>query len=174
MGIEIVAPLGKDAALYYETCLLSTVPTFTAAQRIDCARDVTVTIDKDEADASRRAYPGWKDTREGMKGLKLSFELINVVIDDAGSEPDGIEAIRVAFLTGLHDSEAGIALYARSLRNDHAHAVAADAQGGMWGDFLITKFDRAESLGDMQVYSVEANMTLVHGNNPTWINQKPT
>jgi len=164
---EIVIPFGKDAQLFYGTA--GACPA-TLANRLDAARDVTVTIDKEEGDASRRAVPGWTDTREGMKTLRMSFDLVMVMKDNVGTEDDGINVIRAAFLTGAHGGSTGIALYARQL----ASLGAGEAlYGGMWGDFIILSFTQNQPLKDIQSFSVEAKATLLHGNVPAWVQTAP-
>jgi len=159
---EIVIPFGKDAVLFYDVA--GSIP-HTAANRLDAARDVTVTIEKEEGDASRRSFPGWTDTREGMKTLRMSFDLVMVIKDNVASEDDGINAIKTAFLTGAYGGASGIALYARQaiiLEDDEV------LYGGMWGDFIITGFTINQPLKDIQTISVEAKATLLHGQLPAW------
>ena len=152
---EIVIPLGKDAVLYYGTAGGGKA----ATGSLTGARDVTITMERDEADASRRAYPGWHDQRAGMKNLRISFELAGTSTDPVGTEDTELDIIRGAYLTGAYNGATGIALFAK----------AEDTGGeGMYGDFIITKFDRNEPLNDIQSYSVEAVMTLIHGNTPAW------
>jgi len=164
---EIVIPFGKDGVLFYGTA--GSCPNDVDNQ-LAAARDVTVTIDKEEGDASRRANPGWTDAREGMKTLRLSFDLV-LVMDDptAGTEDAGINVIRQAFLLGTHNGEPGIALYAKQT----SLAVADTNYGGMWGDFIITGFTMNQPLKDIQTISVEAKATLIHGNSPAWVSSIP-
>ncbi len=162
-----IIPFGKDAAIFYG--VPGAIPAVLAS-RLNGAKDVNVTMDKDEGDASRRAYPGWRDLRVGMKGLRVSFELQGVTEDSVGTEDDELDLIRATFLTDLYDGsgDIGIALYIRAER-----AATANLAGGMWSDFLITKFDRNEPLTDLQTYSVEAANTIIHGITPTWSETLP-
>lgn len=164
---NILIPFGKDGALFYGT------PGVIPSAIADCfygVKDLTVSIDKDEGDASRRIDQGWKDHRVGMKDCRLSFTVAGVTTDQVGVEDLHIQILREVFIndfySGYGATEFGIALYARASYSD----VNA---GGMWGDFLITKFDRSESLQDLQEYSVEAVHTIIHGIRPTWSTSLP-
>ncbi len=169
---DILIPFGKDAVIYYDTA---------GSQALDedkyfsGIKDVTATMDKDEADASRRAYPGWHDQRVGMKNLRVSFEVQGVSFDDVGTEDTELHSVlRELFLTELYDSEVGIALYVRSTGVSPANPNGDAVGQGMWGDFLMTKFDRNEPLGDLQTYSVEMAMTIIHGITPQWSSTNPS
>jgi len=172
---DILIPFGKDAVIYYCKCA--------GAQPSDeefffaGVKDVTVTMEKDEADASRRAFPGWHDQRVGMKNLRVSFDIAGVTVDgvEAGqsNEITGLDIIRALYLTDLYDAETGICLLIRAAGVEPA--ADDDYTGsGMWGDFLCTKFDRNEPLNDLQSYSVEMTMTLIHGTVPAWSAVAPT
>jgi len=173
---NIIIPFGKDAVLYYGDAGSQPL-----AKEFYFAgiKDLTVTMEKDEADASRRAYPGWHDQRVGMKNLRLAFDVAGVTVDEVGAAgakevgaDNGIDLLRALYLTDLYNGIAGIALYARS--TGVQPAAADDYVGeGIWGDFLCTKFDRNEPLGDLQSYSVEMVMTLIHGTTPTWSDADP-
>ena len=170
-NIEI--PFGKDAVIYYGTA--GSIPG-DEEYYFAGIKDVTLTLERDEADASRRAYPGWHDQRVGMKNLRVSFDIAGATVDGVGgsdhNEVEVIDILRVLFLTAIYDGDIGIALYIRSA--GVAPAADADYTGeGIWGDFLCTKFDRNEPLNDLQTYSVEMVMTLIHGTTPTWSDASP-
>ncbi len=151
---EVVIPLGKNAILSYgpPNAIANT-------GQVKGIKDLTVTLDKDVADATRRISGAWEDARQSIKRLKLAFDLANVVSDN-GDEATIVELLRATYFTNIYngDGATGIAFYAKS----------APTGSGPEGDFIITKFDRAETHGDIQMYSVEATMTQVHGRVPTW------
>ncbi len=169
MANDIIIPFGKDAAVFYDTAD-GAAPTFTQLKQFFGCKDVTITAEKDEADGSRRRFPGWHDQRVGMKNLRLSFEVQAVTVDDVASRNElaGIDILRALWLTDLYDSRTGIALYPRASEN-----AITDAAGGFSADFLMTKFDRNEPLADLQSYSCEFVLTLTHGRVPTWIESLP-
>ncbi len=151
---EVLIPLGKDAILFY-----GPPNAIAATGQVKGIRDLTVTLDKDVADAVRRITGAWKDTRQSIKELKLSFDLANV-ISDGGDEATVVELLRATYYTDVYNGvgDTGIAFYAKS----------ATTGSGPEADFIITKFDRSETHGDIQMYSVEATITQIHGRVPTW------
>ena len=171
---DITIPFGKDAVIYYGKA--------DGTQPLDeefyfaGIKDVTVTMEKDEADASRRAFPGWHDQRVGMKNLRVSFDTAGVTVDGVGgsdhNEKEVIDILRALWMTDLYDAATGIALYIRSAGVEPA-ADDNYAGEGPWAEFLCTKFDRNEPLNDLQTYSVEMTMTLIHGTVPTWTDNDP-
>jgi len=169
MANDIIIPYGKDAAIYYDTAD-GAAPTYTAAKQFFGVKDVTVTCEKDESDASRRRFPGWHDQRVGMKNLRVAFDTAAVTVDDVASRNElaVIDILRALWLTDLYDSRIGIALYVRA-----SETAIADAAGGMSADFAMTKFDRNEPLNDLQSYSCEFILTLIHGRTPEWIESLP-
>jgi len=161
---EVVIPLGREGKLYYGTPLL-TVPL--AAQEFNGAVDVNIIVEKEDAECRRRVTGAWADAREGVKDLRITWNMIGV-ISDAGVEASNLVLLRKTFLSGTYNAEAtatGIALYAKS--------STAAGGGGMIGDFIITRFERAEVHGDPQAYSCEARMTQVHGRAPDWSEAAP-
>ena len=156
MADLVQIPLGKDAKLYYGT------PAAAATTEITGVTDLTVVLEKEVAEITRRVTGGWKDTREGIKVLRLTFTIAGTVVDGVGTEVTTFNILLTAFWSGTGPGgNTGIAL----------HAAAAPAANEGWGpsaDFLITRFERGEGLGDAQMYNVEAEMTMIHGTTPTW------
>ncbi len=153
---EIIIPLGKDAILYY-----GSPGSIASTGQVKGVRDLTVTLDKDVTEATRRITGAFEDARQSIKRLKLAFDLANVISDN-GDEADVVETLRATYFTDTYDGDltnTGIAFYAKS---------KAAGGSGPEGDFIITKFDRTETHGDIQMYAVEAAMTQVHGRTPTW------
>ncbi len=151
---EVLIPLGKDAILFY-----GPPNAIAATGQVKGIRDLTIGLDKDIADAIRRISGAWEDARQSIKRLKLSFDLANVV-SDGGDEAAVVEILRATWFTDIYNGvgNTGIAFYAKSVTTG----------SGPEADFLITKFDRGETHGDIQMYSVEATMTQIHGRTPTW------
>lgn len=176
---EIAIPLGKEARLYYGapnsavTCNASAAVLEAAGLEVQGIRDATVVIEKEDTDASRRRSHGWGDTREAIKQLNITFDMPNTF--DAGVEQAAIATLRKTFGNGTYDGlqvVSGICLYALSSKS----AAIADEPGpqspdgeGICADFILLRFERAEPFGDVQMYSVEAKMTQIHGRIPAWV-----
>jgi len=164
MADQIVIPMGRNAQLFFGP---PNVMPNTAANVLSGAVDVNVIIEKEDADCRRRGSGAWADAREGVKDLRITWNLMGTTTD-AGTEVTTMDIIRKTFLSGIYNGagDTGIALYAKAL-------AGSATGGGPWGDFIITRFERAEVHGDPQSYSCEARMTQVHGNIPTWVNHNP-
>ena len=157
---DIVIPLGLNGKLYYG------VPGGAATIEVTGAVDVSVILEKDDAEVTRRASLGWEDVREATKRLRVTFNIAGTI--SAGVELTAFEVLRKTYLSGVYDGAgvaSGIALHPVA-------AIAAAAAGaGGWGplaDFIITRFERIETLGEGQTYNVEARMTQVAGRYPIW------
>jgi len=176
---EVAIPLGKEARLYYGapdsgvTATASAAVLEAAGLEVQGIRDLTLTLEKDDVDASRRRSHGWEDSREAVKRLSISFDLPATF--DAGVEQAAWTTLRKTFFNGTYDglqAVSGICFYALSCKS----AAVADEPGpqspdgeGICADFIVTKFERAEPLGDIQIYSVEAKMSQMHGRIPAWV-----
>jgi len=177
---EIAIPLGKDARLFYGapnggiTLTAQATAMQAAGNEISSIKDATITIEKDDVETTRRASHGWEDSREGIKRMSLSFDIFNIY--DAGPEQVAIAILRETYLNGTYNglqAVSGICLYAKSSLTADVdsepgpqHIALGD---GPCADFLVTKFERSESHGDAQSYSVECKMTQVHGRRPAWV-----
>lgn len=151
---EIVLPMGREAVLYYgpPNAIANT-------GTVRGVKDLTITFDKETADATRRYTAGWEDNRENIKRLKLAFDIPGVIVGDETTE---LVILQNTFFTGLYNGVGGtgIALYAKS--------KAAAGGAGPEGDFIISKMDRSEAHGDVQSYSFECTLTLIHDRTPAW------
>lgn len=157
MADAIVIPLGKDAKLYYAAPGAAAPNTIIAG-----VSELTVTLEKDEAEVTRRISGGWEDHREGIKRLSLSFTLMGVTLDTSGTEVTAFNVLQSTFFTGIFSGsgDTGIALHACAAID----ALTSTLNGaGPLADFLITRFERSENLGDAQSYSVECRMTQTQG-----------
>jgi len=139
--------LGLDAKLYLCAAGIGGTPVWTEVTR---AKDVTLTVNKGEADVSSRGGGGWKATVGTLKDASVEFDLVY----DPDDAAFGI--LRDAFLDG---TAVGLA----------AMDGAVDAAGsqGLWADCAILKFDRKEPLEQALTVSVTAKPTLT-ANAPEW------
>lgn len=120
------------------------------------ARDVTVSLTKEEADATRRASGKWVDRREVLSDVTLTFDL---VASESVPEVDDMLAFRLAYT-----NDTGMALFV-----DTGHGAVY----GLNADYIVTRFERSETLRDVAVYNVECHMTQRFGNFPTWLPTQP-
>lgn len=180
MADVIQIPLGKEARLYYgqpnkdQTCAQQAVAMQAAGYDIGGVRDLTVGLEKEDTDVFRRRCHGWTDTRESVKDLSLTFDIVQAY-DLLGVEEIAWKVLMATFLNGTYNGlqdVSGICLYAKSC----AEALVINEPGpqaldgdGMCADFLITKFERVEASSEPQVYNVEAKMTQIHARWPMWI-----
>lgn len=158
MADDLRIPLGKDAKLYYGE------PGGAAANIIAGAVDVTVVLEKDDAEVTRRVSAGWEDRRESIKRLSITFNLLCVV--SAGTEFNVLDVLRKTYMSGTYNAvgaKAGIALH---VCND----LVANGGAGPLGDFILTRFERAETLGEGQMYNAEAKMIQTQGRVAVWTN----
>lgn len=110
-----------------------------AATEIGNARDVTITLDKGEADVTTRANGGWRATAGTLKSCTIEWEMLWQPSDPA------FAAIRSAYLTD--DLVALMPL-------DSADGEGPDA------DFSITNFSRSEPLEEGIKVSVTAKLAV--------------
>ena len=176
---EIAIPLGKEARLWYgvptsETeCYLYAATLKSEGLEVKGIKDLTLSIDKDDTDTSRRRTEGWEDARESVKRLRLSFNVVNAI--DGGVEQAAISVLRKTFGNGTYNGQqlvSGICFYAQACHaapvTDEPGPQAPEGEG-ICADFLIVKFERSEPFGDAQEYNVEARMTQAHGRIPGWV-----
>ena len=78
--------LGLDAKLYRNTS-----PTGTAWVEISNVKDVTLSLEKGEADVTTRANQGWRATVGTLKDASIEFQMVWDTADD------GFAAIQQAF-----------------------------------------------------------------------------
>ena len=131
--------LGKDAVLYYSATAGQALSAFTLI--LDCVSDVNVKVSTSEADVTTRANLGWKQSKATLKECEITFD---IPLDTANV---GYIAVRSAFIGGTMIGLAALT---------GPKAVAGNE--GPVGDFTITGFDRAESIGEAQKMSVTAKL----------------
>lgn len=102
-------------------------------------KDVTINLEKGEADVTTRGGDGWRQTAGTLKDGTVEFEM---VWDTADA---GFTAIKDAFFDGTDIAMA-------VLDGDKATVGIQ----GLWADFQITNFTRAEPLEEALTVSVTA------------------
>jgi len=131
--------LGLDAIIYWGTAAT------TAAGELANVQDVVVSSSRAEIDASTRSS-SWKLTMGGLLDVSIDFGLI-MEVDDTG-----FDALKAA-----HFGNTAIAL----LVLDKPSGEGPDA------DFIVTKFDRDEGMGNTVSYSVTVKPAAT-GRAPSW------
>ena len=128
--------LGMDCVLYYGTA------GSTADTEADNIKDVTLTLEKGEADATTRGNDGWRATVGTLKDGSVSFDIVW----------DSSDAFFTALQEAWFDGDA-IALLILS------GAVAVSGVEGLDADYAIINFTRNESLEEVVTVSVTAKPT---------------
>jgi len=106
-------------------------------------KDVTLTLDADEADVTTRENGGWKGIAATLRGCSAEFEMLWKPGDPCFQEmktaylTSGL--VRLAVLTGPRDEE--------------------DSEGPV-GDFTVTNFTRGEPIGDAVKVSVSVKLAV--------------
>jgi hypothetical protein len=139
--------LGLDAKLYYCVAGIGGTPTWTLLGNV---KNVTLNLQKGEADVTTRANNGWKATAATLKEGSIEFEM---VWDPADT---GFTAIKDAY---FNNTLIGMAAM--------DGAVATTGSQGLWADCAITDFTRDEPLEDAISVKVTAKPTY-SANAPIW------
>ena len=156
---QVYIPLGKDAVLEYAACDATDTVKSGGGTEMTGASDVTVVMDKETADVTRRSCAGWRDERDAFRTMGINFTLF--CADTAGTaEKTALDAIRTAYWTGSYSGARGIALWARTGSVD-------DVSAGPDACFSITKFERTEALSEGVAYNVEARLNIEY-RAPSW------
>lgn len=138
--------LGMDAKLYYgpESTALASL---TEQPNV---RDLTLTLEKAEADVTTRANSGWRATTGTLKTATIEFEMVWKTNDS------GFATFKDAFLSTSD------LLSLAALTGDSA---TSDTEG-LHGDFSITGFTETQALEDAILVSVTAKLTVF----TAWVN----
>lgn len=136
--------LGLNAKLYYlstgtRATWNSPGPAPANLSELSDVKDVTLNLETGEADVTTRGGDGWRQTAATLKDGSIEFEMVW----DPGDA--GFTAILTAFL-----SNSDFAMVALDGAKD---AVGSQ---GLWADFQITNFTRAEPLEEALMISVTA------------------
>jgi predicted secreted protein len=133
--------LGMDAVLKYGTAGT------TANTALASVRNVTLNLEKGEADVTTRGNGGWKATVATLKDASVEFEMV------------------------WDTADAGFTAIKNSYFNNTAISLlildAATGGQGLDADFMVTKFTREEPLDEAIVVKVTAKPTL-STRSPTW------
>lgn len=139
--------LGLDCKLYRNTGTWAS-PTWV---EVGNARDVTVNLEKGEADLTTRANDGWRATVGTLKDASLDLEMVW----DPGDA--GFAAVRDAFLNGT-------VLDMVALDGD----IATSGSQGLRAEFSILSFSRNEPLEEGVTVNVTAKPAYSE-NAPEWM-----
>lgn len=133
--------LGIECKLYYGAAGA------TATTELTNTKDVTLNLEKGEADNTRRSSGGWESIKAVLKSASLEFDMVW----DPGD--GGFAAIKDAYFN-----------------NTPIALTALDAEGGegLDADWEILKFSRSEPLKDIVSVSVSAKPNTVN-RVPAWI-----
>jgi len=113
------------------------------------AKDVTLNVEKGEADATTRANSGWKATVAALKDGSVEWDMVWDT-DDAG-----FTAIKDSF---FNDTIIGLQI------------LDTDAGEGLQADFMVTNFSRGEPLEGVMTVSVTVKITY-SATPPSWIGE---
>jgi hypothetical protein len=114
-------------------------------------KDLTLSLETGEADATTRGNNGWRATVATLKDASLEFEMV------WDTEDDDFTAIRNAFLNNTPIEMAVL---------DGAHSVPGSQ--GLRASFMVTSFTRNEPLEEVITVSVSLKPTY-SVNAPAWM-----
>jgi hypothetical protein len=139
--------LGMDAKLNRNTGSFAS-PTWNPIPNV---KDLTLSLETGEADATTRGNNGWRATVATLKDASLEFEMV------WDTEDDDFTAIRNAFLNNTPVEMAVL---------DGAHNVVGSQ--GLRASFMVTSFTRNEPLEEAITVSVSMKVTY-SANAPAWM-----
>jgi len=139
--------LGLDAKIFRNTGTYA-APVWNEIKNV---RDVTLSLETGEADATTRGNNGWRATVATLKDGSVEFDMV------WDSADDDFTAIRDAFLNKT-------ALEMAVLDGD----VAAAGSQGLRASFMVTNFSRNEPLEEAITASVTVKPTY-SANPPAWM-----
>ena len=139
--------LGKDAKLYFCAAGIGGTPVWTEMTNV---KNVTVNLQKGEADVTTRGNNGFKASVGTLKEGSIEFEM---VYDTADA---GFSALQAAF---FNDTAIGIAAM--------DGPVATAGSEGLWADMAVIDFSREEPLEEALSVKVTLKPTY-SANAPEW------
>ena len=139
--------LGLDAKLHYSVAGIGGTPTWVLLGNV---KNVTLNLQKGEADVTTRANQGWRATAGTLKEGTIEFEM---VWDTADA---GFTAIKNAY---FNNTLIGLA----AMDGD----ITTNGNQGLWADCSIVDFSRDEPLEDAISVKVTAKPTY-SANAPIW------
>ena len=146
-----MSQLGLDAKLFRNTGTYAT-PSWT---EIGNVRDVTLTLEKGEADVTTRANGGWRATLATLKDASVEFQMVW----DTGDA--GFAAVRDAY---LNNTPLDMAVMSGAMSDPDAEGLRAE--------FDVFSFTRNEPLEEGITVSVTLKPTY-SANAPQWITGGP-
>jgi predicted secreted protein len=138
------AKIGLDAKLYYHDG--------TAFVEIATARDVTLNLEKGEADTSTRGNDGWRTRLATLKDASIDFEIL------ADSEDAGYQALADAF---FNDTQIEMLV----MDGDKADTTSQGLRAFMG----VFTFSRNEPLEEALTINVSVKPAPA-ATNPQWVN----
>ena len=141
--------LGLNAKLYRNTGTQET-PTWTEIANV---KDVTLNLEKGEADATTRASSGWRQTVATLKEATVEFEMVWDPSDE------GFQAIKDGF---FNNTAIDIAVMDGPLP-----PASGETSQGLRAQWAVTKFSRNEPLEEVLTVSVSIKPT--YGSVPEWM-----
>jgi len=140
--------LGMDAFLYFCVAGAGGTPSWTEVTNV---KDLTLNLEKGEADVTTRGNNGWRATIGTLKDASVEWEMV------WDTEDDGFEAIKNAYMDNL---PIGLAVLDRPVTDLEAEGLIAD--------FSIVSFSRSEPLEEALTVSVTAKPTY-SATAPRWV-----
>ena len=143
--------LGMDAKLYRNTGTYAT-PTWVEVSNV---KDVTLNLEKGEADVTTRANAGWRATVGTLKDASIEFQMVWDTVDA------GFDAIRQAF---FNNTPLEFAVMDGDITDPDSEGLRAT--------FDIFNFTRNEALEEAILVDVSIKPTYAD-NAPEWITGGP-
>ena len=139
--------LGMEAKLYFCAAGIAGTPTWTELANV---KNLTLSLQKGEADGTTRANNGWKATIGTLKEGSIEFEMVWKPSDA------GFAAMKTSFFT---NSAIGIACM--------DGPIATAGSEGLWADMEVMNFSREEPLDGPISVKVAIKPTY-SANAPQW------
>lgn len=141
--------LGLDCKLYVNTDESYVSPVW--SELTNC-RDVTLTMEKNDADVTTRGNNGWRARVGVLKDATLEFDMV------WDTDDPNFDVIRDAYLNNE-------AVEMAALDGD----VETTGSQGLRGEWTVTNFSRNENLEEAVTVSVSLALTYAPDNPPQWM-----
>lgn len=138
--------LGMNCKAYRNTASYASP----AWNEITNIRDLSLSLEADEADVTTRGNNGWKATVQTLKDATVEFQM---VWDTAG---DDFTAIQTAFLANTSIECAFM-----------DGSISTNGNQGLRATFMVTNFSRTENLTEAVMVDVSLKVTYAD-NAPAW------
>jgi hypothetical protein len=139
--------LGLDAKLYRNSSTYES-PTWVEIENV---KDVTLSLEKGEADVTTRANDGWRATKGTLKDASVEFQMV------WDTEDTGFTAIQEAY---FGNTSLDLAVMSGDI-------TTAGSQG-LRAEMDVFSFSRSEALEEAQMVDVSLKPTY-SANAPTWM-----